>query len=67
LIEEDTALNGKTKQTVMKKLGNLVLAYNRRLDLTLNATGQESALTYPVNADDFASLVDRNGPKKANV
>jgi len=52
---------------VMKKLGNLVLAYNRRLDLTLNATGQESALTYPVNADDFASLVDRNGPKKANV
>jgi hypothetical protein len=32
----------------------------------LNATGQESALTYPFNADDFASLVDRNGLKKAN-
>jgi hypothetical protein len=23
-------------------------------------------LTYPINADDFASLVDRNGPKKTN-
>jgi len=66
LLEEDSGLNAETKQTVMKKLGNLVLAYNRRVDLTLNATGQESALTYPINADDFASLVDRNGPKKPN-
>src|SRR5215469_321342 len=66
LLEEDTGLNAETKQTVMKKLGNLVLAYNRRVDLTLNATGQESALTYPINADDFASLVGRNGPKKSN-
>jgi hypothetical protein len=64
LLEEDTGLNAETKQTVMKKLGNLVLAYNRRVDLTLNATGQESALTYPINADDFANLVDRNGPTK---
>jgi outer membrane protein OmpA-like peptidoglycan-associated protein len=67
LLEEDSGLNAETRQTVMKKLGNLVLAYNRRVDLTLNATGQESALTYPINADDFASLVDRNGPKKPNA
>lgn len=66
LLEEDTRLNAETRQTVMKKLGNLVLAYNRRVDLTLNATGQESALAYPINAADFASLVDRNGPKKPN-
>ena len=66
LLEEDTGLSAETKQTVMKKLGNLVLAYNRRVDLTLNATGQESALTYPINADDFASLVDRNGRKEPN-
>lgn len=66
LLVQDIGLSTETRQTVMKKLGNLVLAYNRRVDLTLNATGQESALTYPINADDFASLVDRNGPKKAN-
>ena len=66
LLDQDTGLSAETRQTVLKKLGNLVLAYNRRVDLTLNATGQESALTYPFNADDFASLVDRNGLKKAN-
>ena len=66
LLEEDSGLNAETRQTVMNKLGDLVLAYNRRVDLTLNATGQESAQTYPINADDFASLVDRNGPKKSN-
>ena len=66
LLDQDTGLSTETRQTVMKKLGNLVLAYNRRVDLTLSATGQESALTYPINADDFASLVDRNGPKKTN-
>ena len=66
LLEEDSGLNAETRQTVMNKLGNLVLAYNRRVDLTLNATGQESAQTYPINADDFASLVDRNGPEKSN-
>lgn len=66
LLEEDTGLNTATRQTVMKKPASLVLAYNRRVDLTLNATDQESALTYPINADDFAGLVDRNGPKKAN-
>ena len=66
LLDQDAALSTETRLTVQKKLGNMVLAYNRRVDLTLNATRQESALTYPFNADDFASLVDRNGLKKAN-
>ena len=66
LLDQDAGLSTETRQTVMKNLGNLVLAHNRRVDLTLNTTGQESALTYPFNADDFASLVDRNGVKKAN-
>jgi len=66
LLDQDAGLGTETRQTVLKKLGNVVLAYNRRVDLTLDATGQESALTYPFNADDFASLVDRKGLKKAN-
>jgi outer membrane protein OmpA-like peptidoglycan-associated protein len=66
LVDQDAGLSTETRQTVMKKLGNIVLAYNRRVDLTLNSTGQESARTYPFNAGDFASLIDRNGPKKAN-
>jgi outer membrane protein OmpA-like peptidoglycan-associated protein len=66
LVDQDGGLSTEARETVTKKLGNLVLAYNRRVDLTLNSTGQESARTYPFNAGDFASLIDRNGPKKAN-
>ena len=54
------------RQKVIKKLDNLVLAYNRRVDLTLSSTGQESARVYPFNANDFARLVDQNAPRKAH-
>ena len=65
LLDQSTDLATDTRDKVVKKLGNIVLAYNRRVDLTLSSTGQESARAYPFNADDFAQLVDRNGPTKA--
>jgi len=64
LLDQDTNLSAEERQKVVKKLGNLVLAYNRRVDLTLSSTGQESARVYPFNTTDFTRLVDRNGPKK---
>ena len=42
----------------------IVYAYNRRVDITSKPTGQESAREYPFKAEDFANLVDRNGPAK---
>jgi len=63
LLAQDNSLSGESKEKVIKKLGNIVLAYNRRVDLTLSSTGQESARVYPFNADDFARLVDRNASK----
>jgi len=65
LLDQSTDLATDTRDRVIKKLGNIVLAYNRRVDLTLSSTGQESARAYPFNSDDFAQLVDRNGPTKA--
>lgn len=67
LVDQDTNLTDEARQMIIRKMGNIVLAYNRRVDLTLSSTGQESAQAYPFNADDFASLVDRNGPKKASA
>jgi outer membrane protein OmpA-like peptidoglycan-associated protein len=64
LLAQDTTLSDETRQKVIQKLGNIVLAYNRRVDLTLSSTGQESARVYPFNASDFARLVDRNAPRK---
>lgn len=65
LLDQSGDLATDIRDKVVKKLGNIVLAYNRRVDLTLSSTGQESARAYPLNADDFAQLVDRNGPMKA--
>jgi outer membrane protein OmpA-like peptidoglycan-associated protein len=64
LLDQDTQLSAEKRQIVMKKMDNIVLAFNRRVDLTLSSTGQESARNYPFNTDDFARLVDRNGPTK---
>ena len=63
LLEHSPDLSAQTLETVTKRLGNIVLAYNRRVDLTLSSTGQESARAYPFNAEDFAALADRD-PKK---
>ena len=65
LLNENTGLNDQTRQSVVRKFGNIVLAYNRRVDLTLSSTGQESAQAYPFNANDYARLVDRKGTRKA--
>jgi len=65
LLDQDAGLSVEAREKVIRKLGNIVLAYNRRVDFTLSSTGQESARAYPFNADDFARLADRNGVRKA--
>jgi hypothetical protein len=34
------------------------------VDIALKPTGQQSAREYPFKAQDFAALIDRNGPTK---
>jgi hypothetical protein len=66
-VSENAGLTGEARQSVVRKFGNIVLAYNRRVDLTLSSTGQESAQVYPFNTDDYARLLDRKSTKKAIV
>jgi peptidoglycan-associated lipoprotein len=65
MLDQDNDLGVEVRQKVIRKLNNIVLAYNRRIDFTLSSTGQESARVYPFNTDDFSRLVDRNGPRKS--
>lgn len=65
LIAQNPNVSEAERQAVLGRIPTIVLAYNRRVDLTLSTTGQESARQYPFNADDYARLVDRNGPTKA--
>lgn len=63
LLEKDGSLSSEEREKLEKKLQNtMMLAFNRRVDVTVTPTGQESALTYPVQSEGFAQLIDR-GPK----
>lgn len=60
LLEQDPALSDEERQKAQQHLHTLVLANNRRVDITLSTNGKESARRYPIKADDYAVLVDRN-------
>jgi outer membrane protein OmpA-like peptidoglycan-associated protein len=64
LLEQNTSLSVEERQKLLQKLPTIVFAYNRRVDLNLSPTGQESARLYPFQSQDVARLIDRNGPKK---
>jgi outer membrane protein OmpA-like peptidoglycan-associated protein len=63
-VEQDASLSPEDRQKALDKIQTIVYAYNRRVDITSKPTGQESAREYPFKAEDFARLVDRNGPAK---
>jgi len=67
LIEQNPQLNDEERQNALAKLPTLDLANNRRVDITLSTTGQESARQYPFKAEDFSTLVNRNGIEKESV
>jgi outer membrane protein OmpA-like peptidoglycan-associated protein len=62
LLEQNTSLSAEERQKALAKIQTVVLANNRRVDITLSKTGQESAKTYPFNSPDYKALVDRGKP-----
>jgi outer membrane protein OmpA-like peptidoglycan-associated protein len=63
-VEQDPSLSPEERQKALQKIQTLVYAYNRRVDITEKPNGQESAREYPFKSQDFAALIDRNGPTK---
>jgi hypothetical protein len=49
------------RQQMLNNLTVMVLANNRRVDVTLNTTGQKSTRRYPFNARDFLALSSPKG------
>jgi outer membrane protein OmpA-like peptidoglycan-associated protein len=66
-VEQDASLGEEDRQKILEKIQTVVLAYNRRVDIAVKPAGQESAREYPFKAQDFAELIDRNGPTKTGV
>jgi len=62
LLDQNPNMSDEDKKAELWRLHTLVLANNRRVDITLSTTGQESIREYPYKAEDFAKLIDRNAP-----
>ena len=66
LLEQNPNLSAEEKQKALGKIQTVVLANNRRVDIKLSTTGQESARMYPFNSTDYMALVERGKPLETN-
>jgi outer membrane protein OmpA-like peptidoglycan-associated protein/opacity protein-like surface antigen len=64
-MADNPDLSADERQKMMRNLQVLVLANNRRVDVTLSTTGQQSVRRYPFNARDFLALISTKGGEKA--
>ncbi|HWZ42698.1 MAG TPA: OmpA family protein [Candidatus Saccharimonadales bacterium] len=67
-VERNPELNDTDRQRVLNNMATIILASNRRVDITLTNAGQSSQASvrqYPFNAADSLTLLDtRGGTKK---
>jgi outer membrane protein OmpA-like peptidoglycan-associated protein len=56
-MEQNPELTAAERQRIESNLAVVILANNRRLDISLNTTGQQSVRRYPFNAKDALTLL----------
>jgi outer membrane protein OmpA-like peptidoglycan-associated protein len=61
LVEEDPELSAADKKKMLGNLLTVRLANNRRVDVTLSTTGEQSVRRFPFNAKDALTLISRKG------
>ncbi len=64
LVEEHPNLSQEQKDKILKNLKVVTLAQNRRVDITLSSTGQQSVRQFPFNAEDALTLLSPGTKKK---
>jgi outer membrane protein OmpA-like peptidoglycan-associated protein len=62
-LEQNPDLTPGERQRILKNMRTIMLASNRRVDVTLSTTGQTSVKQFPFNAADSLSLI--GGREKA--
>jgi outer membrane protein OmpA-like peptidoglycan-associated protein len=63
-IANNPDLSPADQQQMLKNLQVMVLANNRRVDITLSTTGEQSTRRYPFNAKDYLALINTKGAEK---
>jgi outer membrane protein OmpA-like peptidoglycan-associated protein len=62
LVEQNPDLTDEQRAQVLRQMNTIVLAQNRRVDITLSTTGQQSVQLYPFNAADASTLLSKSAP-----
>jgi outer membrane protein OmpA-like peptidoglycan-associated protein/opacity protein-like surface antigen len=65
LMDQDPDLSPDERKQLLSHLSVMVLANNRRVDVTLSTTGEQSVRRYPFNAKDYLALISPAGGEKA--
>jgi outer membrane protein OmpA-like peptidoglycan-associated protein len=61
LIDQNPDLSNADRRELESNLQTIVWANNRRVDISLNTTGQQSTRLYPFNAKDSMTLLSAKG------
>lgn len=62
LVAQNPDLSAADREKVLHNLPVIVLAQNRRVDVVLSTTGEQSVRQFPFNAADSMTLLDRKTP-----
>jgi hypothetical protein len=65
-VKQNPELSAEEREKILKELPVIVLAKNRRVDITLSTTGQKSTRWYPFNAADALILLDSRNLTQGN-
>ena len=65
-IAQNPDLSEADRQKMLSNLTVIVLANNRRVDVSLSTTGQQSVRRYPFNAKDALALISTKGAGREN-
>jgi outer membrane protein OmpA-like peptidoglycan-associated protein len=66
-VEQNPDLTAGERQRILRNMRTIILASNRRVDMTLSTTGQSSVKQFPFNAADALSLIGGREVKGAPV
>lgn len=63
-VEQNPELTPAERRRVLDNMTTIILASNRRVDITLSTTGQQSVRQYPFNAADSLTLLSQQRSNK---
>ncbi len=63
LLGQNPDMSDQARKQALPNIETLTYAHNRRVDISLSGTDQQSSQFYPFAAEDFTILVSRSRPK----